>query len=308
MRDLATRPLNAAKSLTHRVRKRTVHEVTTDLRDAGHWGSDIGRRGTVLAIEKWLGFWYAFLLAMGLGFAGQTLLTSAQWAANVPALASTVPGLITQFGLFGFLVVLLSGLLLFGIVVVSAVRLLLGARESVSQYWDRQTPPFFSSSSDTVPRPWPPTADEINKARSKALTFGFWGSILFMATTIVLLLLEMHRPTQLRDTATNTQLWSIANIVEPGVWIVDVEGLLQTVMPGASQLQVIYLILLIGVPSILFFISARNLLFATEAFARVKIEKATQGSQLNKHQLWLVVQLLTFSIMAGNLLYQLVLR
>lgn len=275
-----------------------VSSFATDIRDGRAWFSENVPQAALLVIEKWLGLWYALLVAALLGMAGRGTVQFARWSGSITLLAETIPRAITWVGVFGILATLNAGLVMFGVLTVTAIRLLLWLRNTILNMWKQHTPPYVNEDEESE-NPFRVTSDEErNTAREKALSFGIWGSCWFMGITSALLYLEQHYEKQLYGATSNPQLGSIAEILNTAFWVIDVENLILTLAPSTTQTEIILFLLMVVVPGIWFVFSARNLLFVTEAGVREQLRKVRAEGLFQRTTLYLVVAFFYFTVTA----------
>lgn len=296
--------LESVHSLVLQAKERAIRDIILDIRDGKKWTSDKIPQGIALVIEKWLGFWYAFLAALAVGWLGLALVEAARWASDILIPIDTASWLVTRIGTFGFLLLLLSGIGLFAVVVVSVVRGLLWLRGMLKKYWTEHTPRHTNSDAESETPQWPPSEDEMDTARAKLRKFALRGSLLFMAITSTFLWLELNYPNQLHAIVSDPALSSAGDAVNAAIWVINIEGLFGAVAPGVSQAWVVYSIFVFVLPGIFIAIAVRNLLFTSEAYVRSQIERVAEGSILSWTGFKLTGLFFAFSLWTVAILYQ----
>lgn len=303
MRKLGQQGVQITLSLVCRLWKWIVHDITAGLRDAQQWCTRNIPPAVVLVTEKWLGFCYAFVVTFIVGFLGMSLLETARWASNQPELASTVPRLILGIGGIAFFVLLLWGIIQGALLIVSAIRVLFWIRNTWIDYWNGNTPPYSEPASGSDPHPWPPSNDEIAKAKEKAGQYFWKGAIWFPIITLILFQIEMNFSDQLYPVIRNTNWSVITNSMNTTFSIVDIGGLIEAVGLPLNAISIIGFIFSFVFPGILISLSTRNLLYVTEANVREKINKSSTGSKLEWRRIWLLVQVIVTVMYAVAVLY-----
>lgn len=299
--------LGGARSIAGRVKDRIVRDLVLDARDGKQWAADRIPRGIALVVEKWVGFWYAFLFTVVIGWGGLFLVEVARWASDVPAVINTAPRLVEYAGSFGLITVLLAGIGMFGVIVVSVARVLLWVRDASKNYWNQHTPRHLNSDTASDTPPWPPTEEEKDRARAKFRKFVLYGSLLFLIITPTLLWLEVNYPNELHAIIANPGLSSFADVVDAAIWVINIEALFATISTSVSQIWIVYFILVFVIPGIFLAIATRNLLFLAEGFVRNEIEEVAEGSLLSWTGLKLTVLFAFFSLWSAAILYQVLL-
>lgn len=286
------------RSVGQRLKEWAVSGITQDVRDGKQWAADSIPYGIARVVEKWIGFWLAFLLVSFLGWGGLVLIEAARGASDIMLLANTVPRAILFIGSIGILVVFLTGIWLLAIVVVSAVRVLFWLRTVWKNYWNKHTPRFTDSDAETNTPEWPPSDDEEDEAQSKVGQFALNGGLAFMGLMMILLQLEMNYPDRLHATVSSPELSLVSDVVNAALWVVNIEGLFETISANVSQAWVVYAILIFGLPGIFFVVAGRNLLFLTESFVGNHIETVAEKGVLNWTGLKLAGYFFAFSLWA----------
>lgn len=146
-----------ARSVGQRLKEWAVSDITQDIRDGKQWTADNIPRGIAYAVEKWIGFWLAFLFISVFGWGGLAIVEAARKASDILILVDTVPWAISHIGSLGILAVFLAGIWLLGVVVVSAVRVLFWLRAVWKNFWKKHTPRFTDSDAESDAPKWPPS-------------------------------------------------------------------------------------------------------------------------------------------------------
>lgn len=296
--------LDRVRSTVRRLKERAVEDITLDIRDGKQWAADNIPRGIAHVVEKWIGFWLAFLFISVFGWAGLVIVEAARRASDILLFADTVPWAVSHIGSIGILAVFLAGIWLLGVVVVSAVRVLFWLRAVWKNFWNKYTPRFTDSDVESDAPKWPPSDDEKDEAQSKMWTFVGRGSLTFMGIMIVLLGLEMNYPDRLHATASSPKLSLVSEVLNAALWVVNIEGLFEAVAANVPQAWAVYAIVLFVPPGISFVVAARNLLFLTESFVRDDIETVGEKGVLSLTGLKLAGYFVAFSLWAIAILYQ----
>lgn len=305
MRKVAENILGAVFLAVRRIGKSVKNDLTKDIHDGRQWITENVPRTTKIAVEKWLGFWYALFLTAVFGLIGTGIVESARWSSGVPLIADTVPGIITYAGIFGFLLTLNAGLVMFGVLTVTAARMLLWLRNSVKNIWKCHTPPYEGVASESRVPLQPISKEDRSKARDNALSFGLWGSIWFMLTTSILLFLEQNYSNLLYGATSNPQLESAGKVLDTAFWVVDLESLFIMFVPSTTQTEIVLFILILVIPGIWFVFASRNLLFVTETGVRKQIKEVQDANQIGWTALGLAGALTYFTLTAVIAAYRL---
>ncbi|WP_416839116.1 hypothetical protein [Haloferax sp. DFSO52] len=292
--------LDTIVSVVVRLKRRIVRDLTLDLRDGSEWAKDNVSRGLAFLIEKWIGFWLTMILLSIVGAFGGSIVDVARWATDVPVIVDWVPWSITLVAVFGILTVFTTGIILFGVIAVSAVRLLFWIRDRFQSFWNRHTPPFEQNEAESVTHEWPRSTHDVSKSMEKVKSFTFLGSICFMLVTSALVAIEVTYRESFYATLSTPALSPISETLNPTLWIINVSGLMSIIAPYVTQTQVVLLILLIGIPGILLTIVARNLLFIIERAVRKSIETVRQEGIVGWAGLKLVSVLVIVTTTAFN--------
>lgn len=294
MKGLIARGIMSVRLALVRVVKRIVSDIYLDFRDFKRWGEKTARQGGILVVEKWLGLWYAFILSFVIGLIGFVLTEVAKWATNTPILVNDFPYLVLLIAVASFFFVLLYGLILSGVVVASVIRLLLWMRNVLKTYWYIYTPPYDMPKTKSNTQPWPLSKEDKKQAKKVTWELAKKGTFCFLIIMVALLWIEQNYSTQLY--AIIESMSQAANFVDLTFWVIDIDALFEAVSVSPTALQVIGFIFMFVLPGIFFVLSARNLLFICESFARETIEKAISGNMFGRDRLWFSVQVLFFLV------------
>lgn len=270
-------------TLPRRAVERFIGDLRHDAQEAKRKGTEIIPTALVLIVEKWLGFWITLIgLTLTVGSLGMGLTYVAEKGATVPSLSNNVPWLLGHIWTVGLLVVLTYGVILFALLLVSAVRLVLWGRNIYVNLWDRNTPPFSTNTSTEDSEQWPPTDKQREEAWKHARDNLGNGSILFISIVFLLLMFEQIAAETLNELLSSSWLTVIGNSIDAGIGFLDFESLLGTAAPNASQYEIALFFLFFVLPSTVIAIGTRNLLYLVEAWVRDHIEKIRDGNLLSR--------------------------
>lgn len=298
--------IKATLALVRRLWNQIIPSVSAEIRKGQNWSSKNISPVLSIVTEKWLGFCYAFIVTLAIGFLGTMMVETARWGSSQPELAKSVPNLILFVGAIGFFGVLLWGMVLSVLFLVSGVRFFFWLRNMWKDYWNRDTPRYTDPVSERDTRHRPPSDEEEKKARANALKYAKRGTLLFLILTTVLLYGEMKFSDQIYPVIRSYDWSSVTEIVNATFFLIDLEGVAEIIGVSLDPVQIVGSLIAFGIPSVFLAISMRNLLLYSESFARKKIEKAAEGSKLEWRRIGLILQVIATSMYAGAALYLMV--
>lgn len=223
---------------------------------------------TALFIERWLGLWFSLLIVSVLGLLSREMYRALMWKRQASILAETVPQLFQVVSVFGLFFTLGSGLLMLGILIVVALRLLRWLRDSILSQWGRRTAPFESNFDTDDWLLEPASASSIQEAEDRAKDQILWGLALLLTVVSALLILEQEQPNLLDSILSDQYITYIGKIIDTAVLGIDVGSLLWMAAPGMTQADLVLIAIIMGIPGIPFLLASRNVLYLVEMWIR----------------------------------------
>ncbi|MDQ2074741.1 hypothetical protein RBH20_19630 [Haloarcula sp. H-GB4] len=293
-------------SISRQAIQRIIQDFRYDIQGAKRKGADFIPSAFILFLEKWLGFWITLIIiTFTIGTLGMCLVYAAKMGSTFPILSNSLPWLLGHIWIVGLLVVLTYGVVLFSLLLVSAVRLVFWSRDTYVDIWNRDTPPFTTHDSEEESRVRPPSDQQRQEAWNHARDYLGNGSILFISIVGLLLLFESVATETLNKLLSSSFLTIIGNSIDVGIGVLDFNSALETVAPNAGQPEIVLFVLFFVLPAAVMAIGTRNLLFLIEAQVRTHIENVREGNFLS----WSTVILFTMFVysigICANILVQL---
>lgn len=292
-------------SLPERAVQRLVSNLQYDLQRAKRKSKRIIASVFVLLIEKWLGFWITLIsVTLTVGSLGMVLVYAAEIGSTVPALSNTVPWLLGHIWIVGLLVVLTYGAILFSLLLVSSTRLVLWGRNIYIKFWNRDTPPFSTETSEEESKQWPPTDQQRKEAWNHSKDYLGNGSVFFISILFVLFLFEQLATETLNQLLSSHFITIIGSSLDVGIGVLDLDSALGMAAPDASQPELVLFILFFVLPAAVMAIGTRNLLFLMEGWVREHIEKVRNRNLINRSMAILSIIFLYTLGICSNIIIQ----
>ncbi|MCD2200808.1 hypothetical protein LPA44_13005 [Halobacterium sp. KA-4] len=293
-------------TLPQRMIERIVEDIRHDIQEGKQKTAEIIPAAFILFVEKWLGFWVTLIgLTFTIGSLGMGLTYAAEKGATIPALANNISWFLGHIWTVGLLVVLTYGVILFSLLLVSTVRLVLWGRTIYRKFWNQNTPPFSTETTEAGSKQWPPTNQQREEAWKHAKDHLGNGSILFITITFLLLLFEQLAAETLNNLLSSSWLTVVGNSIDVGIGVLDFDSILGAAAPNASQYGIVLFVLFFVLPSAVVAIGTRNLLYLVESSIRDHIEKGRNGSLRSKSTALLAFFFLYSIGICTNILIQL---